>query len=134
MKKTRFIMSSLFLIFAASATLVALPAPQDITHEIPEIKPTIKGYEKIEDVAQSGHDGWDQVVGIAKHVSLDEARLIADSDPEITFFFFMKGGQMVLGTGDGHHYRIFRHGDAVFFKGEPKWGSAHDFADGYIKK
>lgn len=72
-------------------------------------------------------------MGIAKGISLTEAYRIADANPEITFFFYTKGDQMVLETGDDLSYRVFRHGDTVFFSGEPWWGSATDLADGYTK-
>jgi len=108
----------------------------DVTPEIPEI--TIDHsltyrFNKIPNVAQYKHADWSHVVGIAKGISLTEAYRIADANPEITFFFYTKGDQMVLETGDDLSYRVFRHGDTVFFSGEPWWGSATDLADGYTK-
>jgi hypothetical protein len=47
----------------------------------------------------------------------------------------MKGFQMVLHSSDDTYgQRIFRQKDAVFFSGEPWWGSAAGFADGYVKE
>lgn len=106
---------------------------EDITNEIPVIPSLIDNYEKVLDVAQYKNADWSNVVGIARNISLAKAARIADKNPEITFFFYMKGHQMVLEREDGT-YRVFRKGDAVFFTGEPWWGSAPGFSDGYIKK
>ena len=105
----------------------------DITDEIPEIiNPAFIGFQKIEDVAQYKEADWSQVVGVAREVSVKEAVKIAKNDPRITYFFYTKGYQMVLEKQDGD-YRIFHHGDAVFFSGTPWWGSATGLADGYVK-
>lgn len=148
MKKVNSLISTLLFIFAASASASAsLDAKKacgggydyrpyltsDITDEIPEIDAKLEGYEKIADVAQYKMADWSQVVGIAKNKSLAEAKAIADSHPEITFFFYTKGYQMVLEKEDGS-YRVFHHGDAVFFSGQPWWGSAPGLADGYVKQ
>lgn len=130
MKKISFIICALSM--ATSTALMAVPLINDITDEIPVIN-NIGGYEKIEDVAQYGHADWSNVIGIAKGITVEEAKKIADESPEITFFFYTKGYQMVLESEDGS-YRVFKHGDTVFFSGEPWWGSAPGLADGYIKK
>ncbi|MDB2613850.1 hypothetical protein N9Y92_01675 [Chlamydiales bacterium] len=128
------IIVSLTLAIAATTSLMAIPLTQDITHEIPEISDTsFDGYEKIKDVAQYKNADWNNVIGISKHISIQEAKKIADNDPDITFFFLTKGHRMVLEKEDGT-YRTFHHGDAVFFTGEPWWGSAPGLADGYIKQ
>ena len=112
----------------------------DLAMLIPEIDATefrenneLDGYQKIDDVAQYKMADWNNVIGIARKVTPGEAKKIADSNPDISFFFYMKGLQMVLETEDGAG-RIFRAGDAVFFSGEPWWGSAPGFSDGYIKR
>jgi hypothetical protein len=106
----------------------------DITSQIPDIgAPAVKGFQKVENVAQYGEGDWSNVIGIARGISLEKAAEIANGNPEITFFFHMKGVQMVLGTGEPGNYRVFRHGDAVFFKGTPWWGNATGFSDGYVK-
>jgi hypothetical protein len=105
---------------------------EDLTSQIPEISVfDLYGFHKISDVAQYKNADWSNVVGISKGISLTEACEIANNDPSITYFFHMKGGQMVLETEGG--YRVFRHGDAVFFTGEPWWGTAPGFSDGYVK-
>lgn len=122
----------LFLVLAA-AGLSAANLSHDITGEIPEISQSMHGFRKIPDVAQYKEADWSQVIGIARGITLDQAFKLTDENPEITFFFHMKGYQMVLEKPDGS-YRVFRHGDTVFFKGEPWWGSAPGFSDGYIRE
>lgn len=48
--------------------------------------------KKITGVAQYGPAKWDNVIGMAKGISVEDAKAIADDDPEITFFFYTKGG------------------------------------------
>jgi hypothetical protein len=107
---------------------------RDLTQEIPEIhQQEMDGdFKKIENVAQYKMADWSGVIGIARNISRSEAIEIASENPEITFFFYTKGRQMVLETEEGD-YRVFHHGDTVFFKGEPWWGSANGLADGYVK-
>ncbi len=124
---------ALLLAFLACSTLSANEIQQDITSNIPEISISeTYGFDKIPDVAQYKNADWSQVVGIARGVPLSEACRIAELNPEITFFFYTKGYQMVLETEDGD-YRVFHQGDAVFFTGEPWWGSAPGLADGYVR-
>jgi hypothetical protein len=105
----------------------------NITSQIPEIDvSSTHGFMKVPNVAQYKMADWSQAIGIAKGISMTEAYQIAENNPEITFFFYTKGGQMVLEKEDSS-YRVFQHGDTVFFSGEPWWGSAPGLADGYIK-
>lgn len=132
MKKIAFLISGVIPLLVSS---VAIAAPRyDVASEIPEISiPESPNFKKLDDVAQYGLGDWSGVVGIARNISRAEACRIAEENPEISFFFYTKGIQMVLGTPEGD-YRVFRHGDTVFFKGEPWWGEANDLADGYIKQ
>ncbi len=101
---------------------------------MPEIDLTnLKGFTKKSNVAQYKFADWKNLIGIAHEVSLREAVDYADSNDEVTFFFYVKCYRMVLETQDGS-YRTFRQGDAVFFSGTPWWGSAPGMADGYIKE
>jgi hypothetical protein len=112
--------------------------------------------------AQYKGSDYSNVVHVARGISLDEAFTIAEQNPEIDYFVYLKGGMMVLEippevkfdrskdpfglvtqTGfmydsgaHGYGYcRIFRHGDTVFFKNEGKWiGSAPGLADVYVKE
>lgn len=106
--------------------------------EIPEIvrEENSSGWSKIEDVAQYKMADWSNVVGKAKGVSLWEAKQIADSDSRITYFFHVKGWQLVLENLEAQpsKWRVFNYGDAIFFSGEPWWGTAPDLADGYVRK
>ena len=70
-------------------------------------------------------------VNIEIDCSPEEARRIAMLDPESRFFFFCRDG-MVLENPEWPEPRIFNPGDAVFFSGEPWWGSAPQ-CDGYQK-
>ncbi len=129
------------LLSALALNMIPLSAEliHDITNQIPEIvssksDPEGQHFQKIPDVAQYGGADWSQVIGIARHITLAEAFEIANHNPDIAYFFHMKGYQMVLGGAEKETYRVFRQGDAVFFSGTPSWGSATGFADGYVKK
>lgn len=125
---------SLFVVIASTSGLMA-----DVyngAESLPCVLPT-QGWKRIPDVAQYKQADWSNVIGRVENVSVDEAKAIANSDPNITFFFWVKGGRMILEdlrNPSDPIYRIFYHGDAVFFTGEPWWGSAPDLADGYIKE
>ncbi len=101
--------------------------------EIPEAQEY--QWDQIEDVAEYGCADYDNVICMAQGISVAEAKRIADSNDQITYFFYTKGGQMVLINKkvDPWIYRVFQHGDTVFFTGEPRWGSARGLADGYIR-
>lgn len=105
---------------------------RDLAPQIPRMKePVLEGFRKTGDVAQYGRADWNNVIGMVQRVSLAQAAEIANSNPEIEFFFYVKGS-MVLVREDGDRL-VFRGGDAVFFSGKPWWGSAPDLADGYEK-
>lgn len=114
------------------------------------------------DTAQYKGSDYANVVDVARNISLEQAFEIAKSLPEADYFVYTKGWQMVLEipkeisfdpTNDpfelvsctrfsydsGQHgegyCRIFRKGDAVFFKKEGLWlGSAPCLADTYFKE
>lgn len=131
MKKFAYLIFATFLC-TVCGSLMAGTLKKNITNEIPEINAHPE-FQKTPNVAQYKEADWSQAIGIARDVSLSEACEIANRDPAITFFFYTKGGRMVLEKPDGS-YRVFNHGDAVFFSGEPWWGSAPGLADGYVKK
>lgn len=113
------------------------------------------------DTAQYKGSDYANVVDMKRHISLEDAFKIADANPEIDYFVYLKGGQMVLeldsnvafdpsqdpfhlvsnvsfrwdsGAPGQGYCRIFRHGDVVFFKEEGLWlGSAPGLADTYFK-
>lgn len=120
------------------------------------------GFKKHPNLAQYGGSDYSNAVRVERGISLEKAFEIAKNDPEIDYFVYLKGGQMILvassevefdpnndplglvsnisylsDNGDlGHGYcRVFRHGDVVFFKNEGKWlGSATGLADVYTKE
>lgn len=87
-------------------------------------------WTKVPNVAQFHSADWSHVFGRANNVSLAQAKKIAESYPEITFFFHMTHGYCLNLGGD----KIFYHNDAVFFTGEPYWGNATGYSDGYVRK
>lgn len=140
MKKMSVVFAVVALLTATNSQCFAgVPQIKNLTTLIPviknkEVQPnTSNTYDKVVDVAHYGGADWSNVVGISKKVTVQEAKKIADSNPAITYFFYVKGLQMVLKSPDGN-VRAFRNGDAVFFSGKPHWGSAHDLADGFVKK
>lgn len=125
------------LFFNLVAGIVSLSAPlmaewefDKINTAMPIIEYKNPNWEKVPNVAQYHSADWSGLIGKAENVTLKEAIDIAESNPDISYFFYMTGFQMVLGGKD----RIFRQGDAVFFTGTPSWGNATGYADGYVKK
>jgi hypothetical protein len=121
-----------------------------------------QGFSLKSDVAQYKGSDYANVVQVARSISLEQAFEIAESNPEIDYFVYTKGYQMVLevpsdvsfdprrdtfglasnvsfqfdsGKFGNGYCRIFRHGDTVFFKKEGIWlGSAPGLADAYFKE
>lgn len=113
------------------------------------------------DAAQYKESSYSNVVDVARNISLEEAFDIAEQNPEIDYFVYTKGWQMVLeipphvqfdlsqdpfGLVTSAHFlydsgeksqgycRVFQVGDVVFFKKEGMWlGSAPGLADVYFK-
>ena len=111
------------------------PSPtenRDLTEDMPELIHPFRSYFKQKDTAQYKNADWSNVVGIARGISLAEAREIAENDPYITSFFYTKGYQMILET-EGGDYRCFQQGDTVFFSGNEQWAPAPGLADAYLK-
>ena len=134
MKKFSFVLSTLALALGALTPAHAIVQYKDLTSTIPVIDVSqLKGYDKVDNVAHYGGADWTNAVGIARNVSLQDAKNIADKDSKITYFFFVKGGRMTLNAKESG-VRSFGHGDAVFFSGKPWWGSAEGLADGYVKQ
>ena len=88
-------------------------------------------FELVPDSAQCRLASWENLVGLAHGVSVEDAKQIAAANPEITFFFWTKGCQLILENTNGNYSR-FIYGDAVFFSGEATLGSAPDLADAYL--
>lgn len=88
-------------------------------------------FEFIADSAQSAVVSWDNVVGVAHGVSVEDAKQIAAANPAITYFFWTKGCELMMQNTDGKFSR-FLHGDAVFFSGEATLDTVSGLADAYI--
>lgn len=120
------------------------------------------GFTVQKDAAQYKGADYANVVHVARNISLEEAFDIAEKDPNIGYFVYTKGWQMVLeipsdvqfdrsqdpfglaynidfmfdsGEMGMGYCRIFKSGDVVFFKKEGMWlGSAPGLADTYVKE
>ena len=148
-------MKRLILICGFLAMLsTAAFAWEDLTRKIPEISRSGTGesivwlnrinrdtvnlsfagqkYHEFSDGAQYKDSDWSCVLGIMHHVTVEEALEYATQNPEVTYFFYTKGCQMVLETSHDE-YRIFHYGDAVFFKGKHCITHAPGLADSYAK-
>ena len=108
----------------------ASPKTQPLDELRPSFPPT---FEKISDVAEYKWADWKNLVKIERGITLEQAKLIASRSADIDYFFFTKGGQMVLEDPNWKNFKIFHHGDVAFFSGKPWWGSAPGLADGYFK-
>lgn len=121
-----------------------------------------EGFNLQANTAQYKGSDYSGVVHVERSITLDEAFDIAESNPDIAYFFYVKGWQMVLempddaqadalsdpfglityqryltdaGARSVGHCRIFKHGDAIFFKKDGMWlGSAPGLADTYVKQ
>ena len=119
-------------------------------------------FKKEANLAQYGGSDYSNAVRVERGISLKRAFEVAQSNPEIAYFVYVKGECMVLPIAEGKPFhleqdplglvteqsyrfddgrpghglcRIFRHGDVVFFKAEGRWlGSAPGLADVYTKE
>ena len=105
-------------------------APLKNKHEV--------SWKRVPDVAQYKGADWANKVHREYGISLEKAMQIGASNPNITYFFYMKGERMYLegepGPKGWTEKGVFRKGDAVFFSGKPWYGSAPGFADSYEKQ
>ncbi len=92
-------------------------------------------WDRVPSVAEYKLADWDNVVMRVNGITPEKAIEIAETNPDVDYFFITTGYQMVLENREVYPeiYRIFHYGDTVFFSGEPWWGSAPGLADGYIK-
>ncbi len=89
------------------------------------------GWTKKPNVAQYKGASWDNFVQKESNCTPEQAQRIALLNPEITFFFFCRQGMVLEGQVE-EKYGTFQAGDAVFFSGEPWYGSAPQ-CDAYEK-
>ncbi len=132
-----------------------------VQKEYSQTNPVREGFVVERDVAQYKGSDYANVVHVERGITLEEAYDIAESNPDVDYFVYLKGGQLVLevppevecnpendpfellsftnfrydsGKYSKGYCRIFRHGDVVFFKKEGIWlGSAPGYADAYFK-
>ena len=102
---------------------------------------SIENWKKKPDLAQykwaSPGNKWDNEVLRVHYLSPEQAVEIAEQLPEVTFFTYIKGGQMCLEGEDGtmaNGKGCFVYGDVIFFKGKDWLGTAPGLADTYIKQ
>jgi hypothetical protein len=72
---------------------------------------------------------WDSLIKKVPNCTPEQAKRIALKDSKITFFFFCREAMVLENLGDKG---FFNSGDAVFFSGEPWYGSAPQ-CDSYEK-
>lgn len=84
---------------------------------------------KKENVAMFKGADWNTLIKRVSNCTPEEAKRIAVKNPEISFFFFCREYMVLETLGDKG---FFNPGDAVFFSGEPWYGSAPQ-CDSYEK-
>lgn len=87
-------------------------------------------WKKTPNVAEFGGASWSNVVAKVSNTTAEQAMRTAFANPAITYFFFCRE-YMVL-EGPAAAYSPFQPGDAVFFTGQPWFGSAPQ-CDSYQK-
>jgi len=114
------------------------------------------GYVMYPNGAQYKGSDYSNAIRVERHISLEEAFKIADSDPDIEYFFYTTGMRMVLEIPPeeiknldwmleqdklglitfayGPPCRIFHYGDTVFFIKRDEWVSWAEGANLYFKK
>src|ERR1700749_2066597 len=80
-------------------------------------------WKKKANVAMYAGASWNNLIQQVSNTTPEQARRIALLNPDITFFFYCREG-MYLDPVNGNPARQFNKGDAVFFSGDPWYGSA----------
>ncbi len=91
----------------------------------PNEPPAIQWVKK-PNVAQYGCVNWNNEVKLVSSLTVEQAKKIAEEEPQITFFFYVRQPMYLTKKGN------FQPGDAVFLSGEPSYGTAPQ-ADAYEK-
>lgn len=92
-------------------------------------KESIMAWLKTPNVAMYKGANWNALIKRVSNSSPEQAKRIALQNPDITFFFFCREYMVLENLGNEG---IFYPGDAVFFTGEPWYGSAPQ-CDSYQK-
>ncbi len=154
-------MKKLFLLVMVLAFQISTMQAQNFFKRPYNTNDTVRhGFTKESDRAQYGESDYSNVVRVERGISLKEAFDIAESDPEVDYFVYLKGECMVLCTSPdvdvnndpfnlitqeqfiydsgklGFGFiRVFHYGDTVFFKKDGmQLGTAYGLADTYHKK
>lgn len=131
MKKNIKFFVVLVAVFSVSTFLMATTLSTVSAKGGSEIGNANTSYTLVPNSAEYQGASWSNLVQITRNITLEKAYEIANNDPNISYFFFTKGGRMILQTPAG--VKVFGYGDVAFFSGKPWWGSAPDLADGYVK-
>ncbi|WP_203258744.1 hypothetical protein [Hyunsoonleella ulvae] len=90
------------------------------------INPSKTTWKTVSDVAQYGGASWDNHIETITGTSVEAAKVHAEANPNITFFFFCRQPMYLSADKD------FSANTAVFFSGTPWYGSAPQ-CDSYEK-
>lgn len=88
-------------------------------------------WKKISNVAMYKGANWDNLIKKVPNCTIEDAKCIALKNSKINFFFLCRE-YLVLEATENRIERIFNPGDAVFFSGEPQFGTAPQ-CDSYQK-
>ena len=106
------------------------------TQMMPAIQSAEVQWNKQPNVAQYKGADWKNEMRRERGITLEQAKKIGASDPNITFFFYVKARIRMEGKSGPNGWTDkgrFSRGDAVFFTGKPWYGSAPRVADAYEK-
>jgi peptidyl-Asp metalloendopeptidase len=112
---------------SAAPSVSNLPSPS-YAHSSSSATAVQPIFKPVLNVAQYRGADWANEVCRYSALSLEQAKAIAAADPRIAYFFIVKGASLSLGDKG-----VFYAGDAVFFSGNPWYGTALDLADAYQK-
>jgi hypothetical protein len=113
-----------------------LAVPETIPLARAELKPCAPIFKKIVNKAQNRRGDWSGFLYCCNTENEGAACRIAREDKRINFFFRVKdGAKLVLEKSPEElsTARVFYSGDTAFFSGDPDWGSAINYADGFVK-
>ena len=124
-------MKNLAILLLSLITVLTVNAQEFVIEDQSNYK-----WVKRSNVGQYKGANWDNLVKRVSNVSVDEAKEIADQDPNISYFFIMKTSMFLEGKFGIHGWTekgYFAPNEAVFFTGRPWYGSA-PMADAYEKE
>ena len=128
------VVAGLLTILYRKKTIICKPqaSPTNLTkgedkgEETEPNEPAAIQWVKKPNVAQYGCVNWNNEVKRVSSLTVEQAKKIAEEEPQITFFFYVRQPMYLTKKGN------FQPGDAVFLSGEPSYGTAPQ-ADAYEK-